>query len=118
MKNTKKLFNTIALCLGFALILVGIIFLFLSESHTGSNGSGLTRASTSIEFGADYYTTSAQYSGLAANALCDIFAMLKYAFASLFIFLGGLDVCIFLPKYLAKDSHNDFQHIENGETNI
>lgn len=118
MKNTKKLFNTIALCLGFALILVGIIFLFLSESHTGSNGSGLTRASTSIEFGADYYTTSAQYSGLAANALCDIFVLLKYAFSALFIFLGGLDVCIFLSKCLAKGSNIDSDHTDNPENNI
>ena len=113
MGKHKHLFNTIALGLGLALILIGLIFLFLNESHVGANG-GLTRASTSIEFGADYYTTSAQYSGLAANALCDIFALLKYAFAALFIFLGGLDVCIFLPKCLVKDSNNDSGHVANN----
>ena len=103
MGNQKKLLNTIALCLGIALVLVGIVFLFLDDDHTGSNNSGIVRASTSIEFGADYYTTSAQYAGLAANALCDIFVLLQSAFAFLFIFLGGLDICVFLAKVVQMD---------------
>ncbi len=117
MGRQKKLHNKIALGLGLALILVGIIFLFLDDTHTGTTG-GLTRASTSITFGADYYTTSAQYAGLAANALCDIFTLLKYAFATLFIFLGGLDICIFLPKIMQNHLFTtEKQQNETIETN-
>ena len=64
--------------------ILGIVFVSGSNgSHTGHTG-GVSRASTSIEFGADFYTTSAQYSGLAANAATDIYTILSLVF---FVFI-------------------------------
>lgn len=100
MRYVNNLFYKIALFIGVAMIIVGIVFIFWDSSHSGLDGSGLARASTSIEFGADYYTISAQYSGLAANALCDIFKLLKFAFATFFVLIGGLDICFCLIKIL------------------
>ena len=91
----KKTIRLIALILGVALIIAGVAFLFHSDSHTGYGG-GVSRASTSIKFGADFYTSSAQYTGLAANAVTDLYAIVKTAIGIFFIFLGATDCCAIL----------------------
>lgn len=90
-KSSKKskILNIAILAIGLAFIVTGIVFIFISSSHTGYNG-GTSYASTSIKFGADFYTTSAQYTGLAANALVDLFSLVKWAFALFFILVGML----------------------------
>lgn len=85
----EKTIRIITVVLGALMILSGIIIMTFSNSHTGSSGSGLSRASTSIQFGADYYTTSAQYMGLAANAACDTYSLIKICFSLSFIFAGA-----------------------------
>lgn len=87
--KTEKIIHIATAILGIAMIIAGIILLVSYESHTGHNG-GVSRASTSISFGADYYTTSAQYMGLAANAACDIYTLVKTCFSLVFIFAGAL----------------------------
>lgn len=90
MKNSKteKIIHIATAILGIVMIITGIILLVSYESHTGHNG-GVSRASTSITFGADYYTTTAQYMGLAANAACDTYALIKTCFSLVFIFAGA-----------------------------
>lgn len=114
MKLTKNLFYVIALALSVVMVVVGIVFLCLGTSHTGAGG-GLSRASTSVEFGADYYTYSVQYAGLAANALCDIFVMLKCAFGAFFILFGGLNTCYTLSKILKNASAKKQDSATNEE---
>lgn len=90
----KKALSVVILCLGIALVLFGA-WTFLqaeSNSHTGYGG-GTSRASTSIQFGADFYTTSAQYSGLAANAVVDLYELTAYAICAFSVFFGGVDIC-------------------------
>ena len=94
----KKVLTIVLLCLGAALALFGLIVLYQAGSnHTGVSG-GVTRASTSIQFGADFYTTSAQYSGLAANAVVDLYTLVSYAIGAFSLFFGGLDICIVLLR--------------------
>ena len=89
----RKVITVIALVLGVAIALAGLIILSQAEaSHTGYNG-GLSRASTSIEFGGDFYTTSAQYTGLAANAASDLYKLVSIATGIFFMFVGGMDIC-------------------------
>lgn len=96
MKNYLTVKNALLL-LGIAMVIVGIVFLLQSgSSHTGANGSGVTRASTSIKFGADFYTTSAQYSALAANAVVDLYKIVTLAIGAFFIFSGGFSICVTL----------------------
>ena len=93
----KQITKYVTLAFGIMILIVGIYFLLMSESHTSSSG-GLSRANTHVEFGADFYTTSAQNTALAANAVTDVFHLLKIGFGCLFIFLGGITCCITLPK--------------------
>ncbi len=90
MNNNKveKIIHIATAILGIVMIIAGIILLASYESHTGYNG-GVSRASTSIKFGADYYTTTAQYMALAANAACDIYSLVKTCFSLVFIFAGA-----------------------------
>lgn len=92
----KKLFTIIILALGAVMILTGIILLFqCNAEHTGAHG-GVTRASTSIEFGGDFYTHSAQYTGLAANAVVDLYKLTSIIGGIFFIFIGAVDICVTL----------------------
>ena len=70
-----------------------IILCNAGDSHTGYRG-GLTYASTSIEFGADFYTSSAQYTGLAANAVVDLYKLVSIAIGLFFMFVGVIDICV------------------------
>lgn len=88
LKKQKNQF-IIAVAVAIVMIITGIVFITSSDSHTGHNG-GVSRASTSIEFGADYYTKSAQYAGLNANAAVDIFELLQNSIGLAFIFSGLL----------------------------
>lgn len=95
MKILKdKYIKVCAFILGMILVITGIVFVIKSQdTHTGYNG-GLTRASTSIKFGADFYTDSAQYTALAANAVCDLYTMITMGIGIFFVFVGGTDICI------------------------
>lgn len=93
--SKKKILSIVILALGVCLIVSGIILLFHNGDHCGYSG-GVSRASTSIEFGADFYTSSAQYTGLAANATVDLYRLLSIVSGIFFIFVGGIDVCITL----------------------
>lgn len=101
----EKLIAKIIMVLGALMVLAGIILLLSGKSHLGPTGSGLSRANTGIEFGADFYTTSAQYTGLAANTATDIYGLIQICFAILFIFIGAVTVCVQLKNYylLVKD---------------
>ena len=94
---TKKKIITIALlALGVALVLAGFIFICQAgTSHTGHSG-GVSRASTSIKFGGDFYSTSAQYTGLAANAATDIYKLLSNVAGIFFMFVGAVELCLTL----------------------
>lgn len=92
MKGKKKITKYIALGLSIALIVAGVLFIMTYENHT-STGEGLSRANTNIEFGADFYTSSAQYTALAANAATDIYGIVKTAVGIFFIFVGGISSC-------------------------
>lgn len=89
--NNKKAVYAI-LFLGIALMIVGLVMIIGGADHT--SGSGLSRASTSIKFGADFYTTSAQATGLAANTLIDLYDLISTGFGIFFMFMGALDICI------------------------
>lgn len=95
LKNKSKL-DKIIFFVGVAMILTGIILAISDNSHV--NGSGTSYASTRIEFGADFYTTSAQYTGLAANALVDLYDLVRGISSAFFIFTGLLVDC-FVMKY-------------------
>lgn len=95
--DKKKCFTYIILGLGLLLTLVGIVILCQCGSdHLGSNNSGVIRASTSVEFGADFYTHSAQYTGLAANTLIDTYKLLSIAIGIFFIVVGLTEVSVTL----------------------
>lgn len=95
MKGKKKITKYIALVLSIALIVAGVLFIMTYENHT-STGDGLTRANTNIEFGGDFYTSSAQYTALAANAVTDVYEIVKTAIGIFFIFVGGISSCSIL----------------------
>lgn len=80
--------------LGVALFIAGIVFICITTNHLGTNHSGIVRASTSIEFGGDFYTQSAQATGLAANAVIDTYALLKTAIGVFFMFIGAVESCM------------------------
>lgn len=95
MKKKRILVSTI-LILGVLLIVTGLILIGQAGTdHTGYNG-GVSRASTSIEFGADFYTRSAQYTALAANAVTDLYELVSVSTGIFFVFVGGLDICVTL----------------------
>ena len=92
----NKILTIIILALGLAIFLTGFIVLCQSGAdHTGHNG-GVTRASTSIEFGADFYTSSARYTALAANAVSDLYGLTSTIAGIFFMFVGALEVCVTL----------------------
>ncbi len=92
----KKILTWIILGLGVGMVLAGLVILCQSGvSHTGHN-YGLSRASTTIEFGADFYTTSAQATGLAANAVIDLYKLTSMVTGIFFMFVGGIDICVTL----------------------
>ncbi len=95
----KKIISKYIVVLGVVMIISGLILITSSGDHCGTDGGGISRASTSrgIEYEDprdDYYTTddyiidSADYTGLAANAACDTYSLIKTCFALLFIFAG------------------------------
>ena len=93
----------VILGLSVALVICGIAILLKSgTSHEGHAG-GMTRASTSIEFGADFYSTSAQATGLAANAVIDLYSIFCTVAGILFIFIGGMSTCVVLIKNNIKE---------------
>jgi len=99
---------TFLLIVGILMSLAGGYFLMqIGKSHVGGNGSGTSRASTSIEFGADFYTTSAQYSGLAANAVIDLYDLAAAGMGAFFIFAGLTEVCVSLV--LKKKEKDEMQ---------
>ncbi len=109
--KTEKLRKIIAITLGVAILISGIVILCMSSSHTGSTG-GVSRASTDIKFGADYYTTSARYIGLAANAASDIFDLIKLCFGLMFLFTGafmtyhfGFDLYYIISDEMEREEH-------------
>lgn len=89
----KKGYKKLAVILGLAIIAFGFYLIFVGNDHTGYNG-GVVRASTSTEYGGDFYTDSSQYTGLAANAVCDLYDLTRTAFGAFFVFLGGMDICL------------------------
>lgn len=90
----KKIISLILLALGLIMVVAGIYILAQAgTTHTGTNG-GICRASTSIQFGADFYTTSAQATALAANAAIDLYKLVSIVTGFFFIFIGGIDICL------------------------
>lgn len=91
----EKIIHIIILTAGIFMLFVGIYFMNAAgKAHNGISGDGVVRASTSIEFGADFYTTSAEYTGLAANAVSDLYTNISLAIGWFFIFAGIMDICI------------------------
>lgn len=89
----REILALILLALGVAVAVAGLIILCqCGESHTGYS-YGMSRASTSIEFGGDFYTTSAQATGLAANAVIDLYKLASIITGIFFMFIGGVDIC-------------------------
>ena len=98
MKDKKKIFSLVLLLLGLVMVVSGIALICqMGASHTGHSG-GLVRASTSIQFGGDFQTTSAQATGLAANAVIDLYKLLSFVSGMFFIFVGCVDICLILMK--------------------
>ena len=93
MKKGTRIFDVLILLIGILFVALGIYLFLIGPDHNPS-GSGLVKASTSIQFGADFYTTSAQYTGLAANALVDLFDLVRYAFSACFVLTGLLIDCL------------------------
>lgn len=111
----KKICSIIVSICGLALVITGIVILAMSYSHCGVTGGGISRASTEIKFGADYYTTMAQYSALNANATVDIYKLIKICFGITFIFSGLITFFLSLPNALKKlktNSENQAVDIE------
>ena len=92
----KKVVTLIILGLGVAMILAGACVMFQSDAYHTGYGGGVSRASTSIKFGGDFYTTSAQYTGLAANTVTDLYQLTSIVTGIFFVFVGGMDICVTL----------------------
>ncbi|MBQ7598477.1 MAG: hypothetical protein IJU56_07855 [Clostridia bacterium] len=103
MKKTGKVFDVLTIFVGLLFIAAGVYLFLIGNDHNPS-GSGLIKASTSIQFGADFYTTSAQYTGLAANVLVDLFDLVRYAFSACFV-LSGLLIDCRAGKALTKEKN-------------
>lgn len=94
--NKKKIITWVLLALGVLMIVAGLwVLCQAGVDHCGHSG-GVSRASTSIAFGGDFYTTSAQYTGLAANAVTDLYEMLSVVTGIFFMFVGGVELCVTL----------------------
>ncbi|MGM9601983.1 MAG: hypothetical protein ACI3W5_10465 [Faecousia sp.] len=117
--KAKKVITAIILVLEVALILMGLYIVIQSGAdHTGVNGSGVTRASTSIKFGGDFYTTSAQYSGLAANTLIDLYKMVSLGMGFFFVFVGGISACVTVLKVDSMKAFGKEKPAETETTNF
>lgn len=115
MTTKKSRALTILLILGIVMMAAGGYFLLqIGKSHIGANGSGVSRASTSIEFGADFYTTSAQYSGLAANALIDLYDLAATGMGAFFVLGGAAVICASLA--MKKRESDAAKAAETAET--
>lgn len=110
----EKFYRVACVIIGVIMIISGFSVLSMDDSHTGYGG-GVSRASTSIEFGADFYTTSAQYTGLAANAMTDVFDMLQTGFGLMFIFTGALVASKAVREllYVLKAEEEEREEIES-----
>lgn len=97
----EKVCLFIILLIAIAMIITGVLILCLEENFTGPSGSGLVRASTEIEFGADFYTSSAKYTGLAANAVIELFRLVKLVAGMAFLLSGLLVAAIDVLKITA-----------------
>lgn len=80
-------------------MLVGIAILF---------ESGSSHVSTSVEFGADFYTYSVKYTAYAVNAIADLHHTVSMLGGMLLLFLGGVDICVTLL-------HTEFPALMAGE---
>lgn len=114
-QNFKKICSFIISCCGIALVIAGIAVLATSANHCGPSGCGVSRASTEIEFGADFYTTMAQYSGLTANTATDIYSLLNIGYGITFIFSGLITFFSNLPNALSLFNSN-FENNPIAET--
>lgn len=88
-----KKYDILFIVLGIITIAFGVLLFLIGPDHNPS-GTGLVKASTSIQFGADFYTTSAQYTALAANALVDLFDLVRYALSGFFVLGGSIIICL------------------------
>lgn len=114
----KKVITVMILALGLAMVLAGLVILCQSgSSHTGYGG-GTSRASTSIMFGADFYTTSAQYTGLAANAVIDLYKLVSIVTGVFFMFVGGMDICLTILLTDIKEVFGTNTPVETESTEI
>ena len=109
----KKMLTILLLALGVAVMIAGVAILGQNGEHHTGNGGGIFRASTSVEYGADFYTDSVQATGLAANAVIDLYQLLSIAIGIFFLFIGGLDITITL---LLTDMATLFQKEPTAET--
>lgn len=109
----KRILTLIILGLGVTMVLAGLVILCqCGVSHTG-HSLGLSRASTTIEFGADFYTTSAQATGLAANAVIDLYKLTSVVTGIFLMFVGAMDICVTL---LLTDIKELFRKEKSVET--
>lgn len=99
-EKSKYICSLFVVILGLFLAITGIVVLVFVESHCGSSGCGLVRASTEIKFGTDYYTHMAQCSALTANTAVDLYKLLKICFGITFVFSGLLTIFLNLPNTL------------------
>lgn len=113
----------IILLIAIAMIITGVLILCSAESFTGLDGVGTTRASTSIEFGADFYTSSARYTGLAANAVIELFRLVRLVSGMAFLLSGLLVAAIDVLKIMATlknaivDTKEEMNTVEVEEMN-
>lgn len=113
--NKKKFITIIILALGLVLMVVGILILCQAGTDHCGRSQGMSRASTSIKFAGDFYTTSAQATGLAANAVIDLYKLTSVVAGISFMFAGGLDLCITI---LLTDFKNLFSKKENTAATV
>lgn len=103
--STQKKLSLIMIVLCACVMLAGVILIANPDpSHASSDlYGGVSRANTGIEFGADFYTKSAQYTALAANAVVDLYSMVRVCFGLLFLFGGAIVMCKELKVFFAYD---------------
>lgn len=111
----KKVLTIIILALGITLVIAGVVLMCQAGTDHCGYGGGVSRASTSIKFGADFYTSSAQYTGLAANAVIDLYKLMSMAAGIFFVFTGAVEICVTL---LLTDVKAVFKKEETVETEV
>ena len=119
----EKICLFIILLIAIAMIITGVLILCSAESFTGSDGVGTIRASTSIEFGADFYTQSARFTGLAANAVIELFRLVRLVSGMAFLLSGLLVAAIDVLKIMVTlknaivDTKEEMNTVEVEEMN-